>query len=104
MCGAGGCPGCLVGTPPKYKSCRQPADARHVVAVENDQEQYLATVAHTRNFVPESNASSVYTHHLVLGTRTWPPSKKKKGTGIRPVLHDLQGDVRGLASDLHSVR
>ena len=73
--------------PPKYKSCLQPADARHVVAIENDQEQYLATVAHTRNFVPESNASSVYTHdHLVLGTRTWPSSKKKKRNSlIRPV-------------------
>ena len=40
----------------------------NVVAVENDPDQFHATVAHMRNFVPDSNVGSVYTHdHLVFG-------------------------------------
>jgi hypothetical protein len=40
----------------------------NVVAIENDQEQFLDTVAHMRNFVPDSDLGSVYTHdHLVFG-------------------------------------
>jgi hypothetical protein len=40
----------------------------NVVAIENDQEQFLDTVAHMRNYVPDSDLGSVYTHdHLVFG-------------------------------------
>ena len=42
----------------------------NVVAIENDPDQFNATVAHMRSFVPDSNVGSVYTHdHLVFGYR-----------------------------------
>ena len=91
--------------PPKYKSCRQPTDARHVVAIENYQESSTSPPLPTRATSCPRATQAVSTP---MTTSCWVqehglPARRRRGTvSFAPCLHDLQGDVQGLASDLVS--
>ena len=58
----------------------------NVVAIENDPEQFLATVAHMRNFVPESNVGTAYTHdQLVFGHKNMAFHQEEEEGADHPV-------------------
>ena len=105
MCGAGGCPGCFVGTPPSTSRAANPLMPARCCYRERPR-------AVPRHRCPHAQlrAREQHTQSTLMTTSCWVqehglPARRRRGTvSFAPCLHDLQGDVQGRASDLHSVR